>query len=276
MISGVQALYSATMSYSGVSGVGTSVSPLNSEPAKLIQSNVIDKPDSLQSQSANPVQYSNAVVSKQNESEINQSPINGETKDGSSLSEQNNLTSGVARQEQQVQQVINQLKARDTEVRAHEMAHLAAAGSYARGGMSFTYQTGPDGKRYAIGGEVGIDTSPVSGDPEATLQKAMVIQRAALAPAEPSAQDQKVAQSAVKMMAQARMEISMQALEEQRAVGEESDDKSVDEQGLFNTESSSLATISPKEEIESSINLSQERQQFNLRMQLPMSESMYG
>ena len=98
------------------------------------------------------------------------------------------------------------------------MAHLAAAGSYARGGMSFTYQTGPDGKRYAIGGEVGIDTSPVSGDPEATLQKAMVIQRVALAPAEPSAQDQKVAQSAIKMMAQARMEISMQALEKQRAI----------------------------------------------------------
>ena len=87
MISGVQGLYSATMYYSGISGVGTSVSPLNSEPTKLIQANVIDKPASLQSQSANPVQYSNAVVSKQNESEINQSPINGETKEGSSLSE---------------------------------------------------------------------------------------------------------------------------------------------------------------------------------------------
>ena len=274
MISGVQGLYSATMSYSGISGVGTSVSPLNSEPTKLIQSNVIDKPASLQSQSANPVQYSNAVVSKQNESEINQSPINGETKEGSSLSEQNNLTSDTARQEQQVQQVINQLKARDTEVRAHEMAHLAAAGSYARGGMSFTYQTGPDGKRYAIGGEVGIDTSPVSGDPEATLQKAMVIQRAALAPAEPSAQDQKVAQSAIKMMAQARMEISMQALEEQRAI-REGGDEAADEQGVFNSESNELAMISPKEEIESSINLNQARQQFNLRVQLPMSESIY-
>lgn len=271
MISGVQGLYSATMSYSGISGVGTSVSPLNSEPTKLIQSNVIDKPASLQSQSANPVQYSNAVVSKQNESEINQSPINGETKEGSSLSEQNKLTSDTARQEQQVQQVINQLKARDTEVRAHEMAHLAAAGSYARGGMSFTYQTGPDGKRYAIGGEVGIDTFPVSGDPEATLQKEMVIQTVALAPAEPSAQDQKVAQSAIKMMAQARMEISMQALEKQRAIREGGD-----EQGAFNSESNELAMISPKEEIESSINLNQVRQQFNLRVQLPMSESIYG
>lgn len=276
MNNSVQGLYSVGMSYSGVGGIGTSVSPLNSEPAKLIQSNVIDKPSSLQSQSSRPVQYSNAIVSKQNESEINQTPVNGESKDGSSLSEQNNLTSDVAKQEQQVQQVITQLKARDTEVRAHEMAHLATAGGYARGGMSFTYQTGPDGKRYAIGGEVSIDTSAIAGDPEATLQKAMVIQRAALAPAEPSAQDQRVAQSAVQMMAQARMEISMQALEEQNALRDEGDNDSGDEQSLSKNESNSLAMISPKEENQSSMNVNQERQQFNLRMQLPMSDSIYG
>ena len=273
---GVQGLYSVAMSYSGVGGIGTSASPLNSEPVKLIDSNVIDKPSPLQSQSSRPIQYSNAIVSKQNEPTINQTPVNGETKDGSSLSEQNNLTSDVAKQEQQVQQVITQLKARDTEVRAHEMAHLSAAGGYARGGMSFTYQTGPDGKRYAIGGEVSIDTSAVAGDPEATLQKAMVIQRAALAPAEPSAQDQKVAQSAMKMMTQARMEISMLALEEQNALRDEQGDDSVDEQSLTNTESSSLAMISPKEENRYSMDLNQDRQQFNLRMQLPMPESLFG
>jgi len=276
MNSSIQGLYSVGMSYSGISGIGTGVSPLNSEPAKFIQSNVIDKPSSLQSQSSRPVQYSNAIVSKQNESAINQTPVNGESKDGSSLSEQNNLTSDVAKQEQQVEQVITQLKARDTEVRTHEMAHLAAAGGYARGGMSLTYQTGPDGKRYAIGGEVSIDTSAIAGDPEATLQKAMVIQRAALAPAEPSAQDQKVAQAAVRMMAQARVEISMQALEEENALMEEADKDSSDEQSLSNKELSSLATISSEEENTSSININQERQQFNLRMQLPMSESMYG
>lgn len=276
MNNSIQGLYSVGMSYSGISGVGTSVSPLNSEPAKLIHSDVIDKPNSLESQSSRPIQYSNAIVSKQNESTINQTPVNGESKDGSSLSEQNSLTSDVAKQEQQVQQVITQLKARDTEVRTHEMAHLAAAGSYARGGMSFTYQTGPDGKRYAIGGEVSIDTSAIAGDPEATLQKAMVIQRAALAPAEPSAQDQKVAQSAMKMMAQARMEISTQALEEQNSLREEADKDSSDEQSLSNKESNSLGMISSKEENQSSINITQERQQFNLRMQLPMSESMYG
>lgn len=115
-----------------------------------------------------------------------------------------------AQQDVQVQQVINQLKARDSEVKAHEMAHLAAAGGFATSGASFVYQTGPDGKSYAIGGEVGIDTSAVPGDPQATLQKAMVIQRAALAPAEPSLQDMKVAGLAMQMAAQARIEIAQQ------------------------------------------------------------------
>src|SRR5712692_3393491 len=60
----------------------------------------------------------------------------------------------------------------DRHVRSHEQAHLAAAGQYARGGPSYQYQTGPDGKQYAIGGEVSIDTSPIPGDPAATAQKA--------------------------------------------------------------------------------------------------------
>lgn len=110
----------------------------------------------------------------------------------------------------EVQQVINQLKARDAEVRAHEQAHLAAAGGLATGGASYVYQTGPDGKRYAVGGEVGIDTSPVAGDPEATMQKAQAIRRAALAPAEPSSQDMRVASAATQMEAQARVELAQQ------------------------------------------------------------------
>ena len=89
--------------------------------------------------------------------------------------------------------IVEQLKARDREVRAHEQAHLNAAGSVALGGPSFSFQTGPDGRRYAVGGEVAIDTSPVAGNPQATIAKAKQIQRAALAPAEPSAPDRQVA-----------------------------------------------------------------------------------
>ena len=103
-------------------------------------------------------------------------------------------------------QQVEKLKARDREVRTHEQAHLAAAGPYARGGPTYTYQQGPDGQRYAIGGEVQIDTSPVPGDPEATIAKARVVRNAALAPAEPSSQDRAVAAAASQMEQQARAE----------------------------------------------------------------------
>jgi SprA family protein len=95
----------------------------------------------------------------------------------------------------------------DRHVRSHEQAHLAAAGQYARGGPSYQYQTGSDGKQYAIGGEVSIDTSPIPGDPAATAQKARVVQAAANAPADPSTQDRQVAAQAARMEQQAILEI---------------------------------------------------------------------
>jgi hypothetical protein len=99
------------------------------------------------------------------------------------------------------------LRQRDQEVRQHEQAHLLAAGPYAKGGPSYTYATGPDGQRYAVGGEVPIDLSPVPGNPQATLQKALTIRRAALAPTDPSATDQAVAAKATTLAAQAQQEL---------------------------------------------------------------------
>lgn len=106
------------------------------------------------------------------------------------------------RQEQQVQDLVE----RDKEVRTHEQAHQSAGGEYA---SSPTYQftQGPDGKRYATGGEVQIDTSVVPGDPAATIAKMQQIRSAALAPAEPSAQDLAVARSAAASEAKARKEL---------------------------------------------------------------------
>ncbi|MCJ8218813.1 putative metalloprotease CJM1_0395 family protein [Aeromonas veronii] len=106
------------------------------------------------------------------------------------------------RQEQQIQDLVE----RDKEVRTHEQAHQSAGGEYA---SSPTYQftQGPDGKRYATGGEVQIDTSVVPGDPAATIAKMQQIRSAALAPAEPSAQDLAVARSAAASEAKARKEL---------------------------------------------------------------------
>lgn len=110
-------------------------------------------------------------------------------------------------EERQQQQVVQQLGARDREVRQHEMAHKAA-GAGITGAVSYSYQRGPDGRMYAVGGEVSIDTSAISSDPQATLEKAEAIIRAAMAPAEPSSQDYRVAASARAMAAEARAELA--------------------------------------------------------------------
>ena len=102
---------------------------------------------------------------------------------------------------------IQQLKARDQVVKAHESAHISAGHGLVSGGAQYSYQRGPDGVQYAIGGEVQIDVSKVAGDPQATLQKAQHIQAAALAPAQPSAQDRSVASKAAQMAIKARAEI---------------------------------------------------------------------
>ena len=108
--------------------------------------------------------------------------------------------------EEQLQ--VNDLKQQDAEVKAHEAAHLAAAGGLARGGASYEYQKGPDGQNYAVGGEVSIDSSPVDGNPKSTIAKAQQIRSAALAPASPSSQDYQVAAKASQMEAEARQEIA--------------------------------------------------------------------
>jgi hypothetical protein len=111
-------------------------------------------------------------------------------------------------QQQRLEQLeIAELTTRDREVRAHEQAHAAVGGSYA-GAPSYTYSRGPDGQRYAVAGEVSIDTSAVAGDPQATLSKMEIVVRAALAPAEPSAQDLRVAAQAQAQMVQARVELA--------------------------------------------------------------------
>jgi len=106
---------------------------------------------------------------------------------------------------------IAELAAVDQAVRAHEAAHMAAGGGLVRGGAAYSYQRGPDGKNYAVGGEVSIDTSPVSDNPAATLQKAQQIKAAAMAPADPSPQDRKVAAMASAMALKAAADLAKKA-----------------------------------------------------------------
>jgi len=137
---------------------------------------------------------------------------------------------------------IQQLKTRDADVKAHELAHLAVAGRFATGGASFTYQTGPDGVRYAIGGEVPIDISSES-TPEATIQKMETIKRAALAPADPSAADRRIAAEAAAKELQASQELQTQ--QRDNASSEISSTPSNNKDNEKASASSSADTFSP-------------------------------
>lgn len=103
------------------------------------------------------------------------------------------------------QQAVKALKRRDQEVRTHEQAHKAVGGSLTAGPF-YEYTKGPDGQRYATGGEVTIDTAP-EREPDATIRKMDIVKRAALAPAEPSPQDRAVAARADALRAQAQAEL---------------------------------------------------------------------
>ena len=117
--------------------------------------------------------------------------------------------------------LLARLKATDAAVKRHEQAHLAVAGDLARGGAHFEYRKGPDGKRYAVGGDVSIDVSR-ERDPEETIRKMERVRAAALAPAQPSPQDRRVAATADLIKLEAVNELRQQEmveLEEKRKQG---------------------------------------------------------
>ncbi|HAS82926.1 MAG TPA: hypothetical protein DCS43_09715 [Verrucomicrobia bacterium] len=102
------------------------------------------------------------------------------------------------------EQVVRELLARDKEVRAHEQAHASAGARNVR----FDYQSGPDGRQYAVGGSADIEISASSGDESAKIAQARKMRAAALAPAAPSTQDMAVAAKASRIEAEAMAEAS--------------------------------------------------------------------
>ena len=113
------------------------------------------------------------------------------------------------------QRETDKLKQKDQELKAHERAQMAAGAEVVKGGAIYQYQRGPDGKMYAVGGEVKIDTSREK-DPEATIRKMQQVKRAALAPAQPSGQDRSVAARASQIEAEARIELSKKKIRQQK------------------------------------------------------------
>jgi len=107
------------------------------------------------------------------------------------------------------EKIINQLQHRDKEVRTHELAH-ARVGGAATGSPTYTFEQGPDGKKYAINGEVSVDLTTVAGDPQATIIKMQKVHAAALAPANPSVQDTRVAANAAQRILEAQSALLVQ------------------------------------------------------------------
>jgi len=116
-----------------------------------------------------------------------------------------------SQKDEEVERVIAELRMIDMKVRAHEMAHASVGGQYA-GAPSYTYVRGPDGRLYAVAGEVPIDVSP-EDTPEKTVRKMEQVIAAALAPADPSPQDLAVAAKAAQILQRALMEYAKQKAE---------------------------------------------------------------
>ena len=210
----------------------TRVASQTARPAVGVEAQVDEIEQPLQSQSEANVQGKTATDQRQSPDDQAAREEQRRVQDDQRAEQEQ------AKLEQEIE-LVRELAARDREVRAHEQAHQSVGGQYA-GAMNFTFKQGPDGKRYAVGGEVPIDVSKVPGDPQATAQKAERIQRAALAPAEPSAQDRQVAALAAQISIEAQNDLrQMERQEAEKTAQERAEQKALSEESTEKTEKSS-------------------------------------
>jgi hypothetical protein len=165
------------------------------------------------SQAANQANlFQNPTYERPTVSQAFANNLNGEANKDNAHQESAGKENAESKQEQQNDdnqtddKEVRGLSERDREVRMHEQAHAAVGGQYA-GVPSYEYQSGPDGKRYAVGGEVLMDVA-AENTPADTIRKMQQVKAAALAPVEPSAQDYKVAADATQKEKSARSELS--------------------------------------------------------------------
>lgn len=136
--------------------------------------------------------------------------VTGSTYDQPRVIPQTEKTQKEKNDETKNQQEIQELTRSDKRVRAHEQAHMAAGGQYA-GAATFTYEKGPDGRSYAVAGEVPIRAAK-GRTPEETLQILEQVKKAALAPPDPSPQDLSAASAAEGQKQQVQRELVKQKI----------------------------------------------------------------
>ena len=196
--------YTSETSSSAATSSTATVGAKNVVRSQSVAGISISNPDQNQSVKVTISEEARVILGLSKEGKTQDQTRNqSENQNSESASPQETLTSSELKE-------IAKLKSTDREVRAHEMAHVMAGGTLVRRGASYSYKQGPDGMRYAVAGEVSIDSSPVEGDPAATIRKMQQVRRAAEAPAEPSSQDRAVAASAAQNEAVARQELMAQ------------------------------------------------------------------
>lgn len=124
-----------------------------------------------------------------------------------STQEKTDITNGIDAKydKKDYERVIDKFENLDAKIKTHEQAHAAGAPTTAP--ISYTYQTGPDGKLYATGGHVRFDTS-IPDDPASAAVKLEKLQSASSAPDELSGADAAIARTANlnKMLLQSKQE----------------------------------------------------------------------
>ena len=171
---------------------------------------IIDLPVKDESSATKPQKIENPLLDISNKESTNTNPLaqdeGGEDQQNTSSGEIKDKGIDGKELTDEEQKKVDEMKDRHEEVQTHESLHKSVGGSYAQA-PSYTYETGPDGKRYITDGEVSIDVSK-EDDPQKTIEKMQIVRRAALAPAEPSSADRQVATQASQLEAEARAELA--------------------------------------------------------------------
>ncbi|GGB48934.1 hypothetical protein GCM10011607_06610 [Shewanella inventionis] len=196
----------AIKEYQPVTQAAKSLSQVNSELPTLFGEPNQSVVEQATPQAVSDIDNAQAVVDEQ-----------ADTQDEQKNTDQREQVSKQIEQKQQLieqaeAQQIAELAKRDSEVKTHEQAHAAVGGSYAQS-PRYEYEKGPDGRRYAVDGEVSIDVSIVSGDPQATINKMQKVYAAAMAPVQPSMADIRVAAQALQNMNEAKQALAVERQE---------------------------------------------------------------
>jgi hypothetical protein len=217
MISGI-----GISAYSAYSGQSTSIYGSAQVSDVKINPKILDTENSLSQDDIEDTATISAeaknLLAKEKSAQVEPLPAEekaAETKDEKSTDKTTQKTSVELTQEQQEE--VQKLKERDAEVRAHEQAHIAAAAGLRTSAPTFTYETGPDEKKYAVGGEVNISFSS-GGNPEQDIKNAEIMKAAALAPAQPSGQDQSVAKEAEKIIQDSKEKLDQQQVQQKEEI----------------------------------------------------------